>query len=114
MTKEHTPLPRDPRIEAAIAELEELVRSRYPTAAFSVEQAVDEPEAVHILTTVDLDDPDEVVDLVIDRELALQIDEGLPIHVIPVRTPERVAALRKQQRYGNRPSPQSPVSPPNP
>ena len=42
--------------------------------------------------TVDVDDPDEVVDLVIDRMLALQIDVGLSVHLIPIRTPERTAS----------------------
>jgi hypothetical protein len=35
---------------------------------------------------VDVDDPDEVVDLVIERVLSLTIDEGVPVHVPPVRT----------------------------
>jgi hypothetical protein len=83
----------DSRIAAAVDELEALIRSRYPSATFTVGPATDEPDAVHIIATVDLDDPDEVVDLVIDRMLELQIDEGLPVYVIPIRTPERRAAM---------------------
>jgi hypothetical protein len=83
----------DPRIAAAVAELEALIKDHYPTATFSVGPAADEPGAVHIIATVDLDDPDEVADLVMDRMLTLQIDEGLPVHVIPIRTPERRAAM---------------------
>ena len=65
----------------------------------------------HITTTVDLDDPDEVVDLVIERMLELQIDEGLPVYVIPIRTAERVAALRQQQHVRTRTVEQLPLPP---
>jgi hypothetical protein len=30
-----------------------------------------------------------------DRMLELQLDEGLPIYLIPLRTPARIAALRE-------------------
>jgi hypothetical protein len=50
---------------------------------------------VHLTTIVDLDDPDEVLDLVINRMMELQVEDKLPVYVIPVRTPERVAALRR-------------------
>jgi len=63
---------------------------------------VDAPRSIHLLTTVDVADPDEVGDLVIDRVVVLQADEQLPIHVIPLRTPERVAAVL-QARQGRRP-----------
>jgi hypothetical protein len=83
----------DPRMQAAIAEFKAMITATYPTATFALGRGEDEPEAVHLTATVDVDDPDEVVDLVIERMLTLQIEEGVPIHVIPVRTPERVAAL---------------------
>ncbi len=40
----------------------------------------------------------EVVDLVIDRMLELQLAHGIPVYLIPIRTPERVAALQRQRR----------------
>jgi len=52
----------------------------------------------HITATIDVDDPDEVVDLVIDRMLELQLDDGIPVYLIPIHTPERVAALQRQQQ----------------
>lgn len=91
-TEQASPI-EDPRIAAAVAELEALIKDHYPTARFAVGPAPDEPDAVHIIATVDLDDPDEVADLVMDRMLTLQIEEGLPVHVIPIRTPERLAAM---------------------
>jgi hypothetical protein len=42
-----------------------------------------------LLAVADVDDPDEVGDLVVERVVALQVDEGIPLHVIPLRTPER-------------------------
>lgn len=82
----------DPRVLAAVTELEELVRSRYPNATFSVGRGQDDPEAIYIYATVDLADTEPVVDLVIERELEL-LEEGLPVQVIPRRTPERNAAI---------------------
>jgi hypothetical protein len=34
--------------------------------------------------------------------MELQVDEQLPIHVVPIRTPERVIAATTQQRTGSR------------
>jgi len=48
--------------------------------------------SVHLEATFDVDDPETILDLVIDRVLELQVDERLPIHVIPLRCPERIAA----------------------
>src|SRR3546814_1184299 len=50
-----------------------------------------------LVATVDVEDQDAVLDVVVDRMMELQIDEGLPIFVIPVRTAERVAAMRAAQ-----------------
>jgi hypothetical protein len=84
-----------PRMQQALEELQGVIRQHYPTATFAVSRGEDDPEAVHLTTTVDLDDPDEVLDVVIARLLELQVEEQLPVYVIPVRAPERVAALRR-------------------
>ncbi len=97
MTKEYEQS-LDPRRQDAVKELEELVRQHYPKTSFAVEPGIDDPETTHIVATVDLDDPDEVVDLVIDSMLALQLEEGIPVYVIPIRTPERAVALAQQLR----------------
>lgn len=96
-TQRANPL-QDPRIQAAIAELVRMIESRYPSATFDISLGEDNPEAIHVTATVDVDDPDEVVDLIIDRMLHIQLDDGLPVYVIPVRTPERVAALHQEQQ----------------
>jgi hypothetical protein len=83
------------QMQQSLAELQGLIQKSYPTATFAVSRGEDDPEAVHLTTMVDLDDPDEVMDLVIARVMELQVADKLPVYVIPVRTPERVAALRR-------------------
>src|SRR6476620_8300664 len=84
----------DLRLQAAVDELKAMILQRYPDATFTVSPAEDDPRITHLLTTVDVDDTEEVVDLVIDRMLELQVDEGLPIYVVPVRPLSRVIARR--------------------
>jgi hypothetical protein len=84
-----------PHMQHALEELQGIIAQHYPTATFAISRGEDDPEAVHLTTTVDLDDPDEVMDLVIARVMELQVEEKLPVYLIPVRTPERVAALRR-------------------
>jgi hypothetical protein len=89
---DNAPLPS--RVQTAIDEIRRTILQRYPTAQFAVERGHDEPENVHLVTTLDLDDPDEVIDLVLDRLLELQVEERIPLYLIPVRTPERILAGR--------------------
>jgi|SRR5437879_178917 len=93
----------DSKIAAAIRELKTLIQARWPSATFAVSRGEDNAEAVHLNTTVDVDDTDDVLDLVMNRLLELQIDDGLPIHVIPIRPLERVLAeLRSENENGRR------------
>jgi len=79
---------------AAMDELEALISSRYPTASYQRSHGED-PEGQYLTATVDIDDTDDVVDLVINRLLEMQIEEGLPVYVIPIRPIQRVLpALR--------------------
>lgn len=82
-------------MQAALAELETLIRSRYPDATFEASLGTDDADAINLYATVDATDSDEVLDLVLPRLFALQ-DAGLPIHVIPLRTPEREEQVRRQ------------------
>ena len=86
-----------PRIKEAIQELEGLITARFPQATFVIEEGFD-PEGVYMITTVDIADTDEVIDVIGDRLVELQVDEGLPIYVTPLRPIERVVAeLRKRE-----------------
>jgi hypothetical protein len=93
----------DPRITQALNELADLVRRHHPEATFQVAPAQDDPSIVHLLARVDVEDTEEVAELVMDRMIQMQVDEGLPIYVIPLRTPERIAALREARSRQPRP-----------
>jgi hypothetical protein len=96
MTLEHQ-FPLSPRMEAAIAEMKELIASHYPTATFSVYEW-DDPEGIFLSAVVDTDDMAEVKRLYLSRMVDLQVDEGLPLFVVPLPTRERhEAMLRKSQ-----------------
>jgi hypothetical protein len=96
-----TPLKLSSRMEVAIEEIQQLVRQRFPEATFEVGHGED-PEGVHLIATVDLDDLQEVIDLYLDRLVDMQIDEMLPLYVIPVRPLERsLEMLRKEQASAN-------------
>ena len=82
----------DPRIRAAVDDLEHRILGRFPTASFSLTQGVgDDSEGIYLIVTVDADDPDAVLDLVIDRLLEIEDADALPLYVLPMRTPERIA-----------------------
>ena len=87
----------DPHIQDALTELRGVILKRYPMAMFQVSSDPEEPESVLLVTTVDVDDLTEVLDLVIDRVVELQVEEGIPVHVIPERPIERtIAQLRAE------------------
>jgi hypothetical protein len=81
-----------PQEQAALAELEDLIRTHYPRATFSVEPDPEGQESIWLVTTVDIEDTEEVTDLVIERVLEFQLEQGLPIHVLPLRPIERSLA----------------------
>lgn len=92
-----------PPVQAALAELEDAIRRRYPAATFSISQGLgDDQEGIYLFATVDLEDLNAVVDIYSDRIVDMRVEEGLPVHVIPVRPPERIAAMMDERRtHGN-------------
>jgi hypothetical protein len=80
----------DRRVQDAVRELQQMLLQRYPDATFEITPGPDDPESIHLIATVDVEDSDTVLDVVIDRLLELQVEERLPVHVIPVRPSERV------------------------
>src|SRR5688572_30944093 len=86
-----------PRMHKALDELKGLITAHFPQAAFVVEEGFD-PEGVYLVTTVDIADTDDVIAVIGDRLVELQVDEGLPVYVTPLRPIERVVAeLRNRQ-----------------
>lgn len=101
-----------PRMQRAVEELKGLVRERYPQATFQVTRSPDDRRSIHVVTTVDVPDTTEVVDAVLDRVLQLQIEEKLPVHVIPVRPRERALAMLRERGATEQPGrPYSRVNP---
>jgi hypothetical protein len=87
----------DPRMQAAIKEIQNLILAKFPGTTFTVGEW-DEPGSVYMRAIVDVDDTDEVTELFIDRLVDFQVDENLPIYVVTVRTPERRAAAAERER----------------
>ena len=88
----------DPGMQGAARELQGIIRQHYPDAQFRLGRSADDPSIVHLITIVDVDDPDQVLDVVIDRQMELQIEEELPIFVVTERPWERAAALVRDHR----------------
>jgi hypothetical protein len=91
-----TPSELEPARTRAVGGLTGMIRARYPGTRFRVRPGVDDPETTYLVATVDIDDPDEVLDLVMDRLVRLQGEDRLPISVLPIHTPERVARTMHQ------------------
>jgi hypothetical protein len=89
MTPEHIST-TDPRMQPALEELKELLRARYPEVTFTVYQGED-PEGVYLSAVVDVEDTDEVLDVVMDRLMHFQVDQALPVYVMPTLPLARVA-----------------------
>lgn len=81
-------LHNDERIQQGITELQGIIREHFAEAAFAVFHG-DDPEGVYVRVTVDVEDTDEVVDVFLDRLLELQVEEELPLYVLPVRPANR-------------------------
>ena len=90
-------IPITPRLEEALVELKALIADHYPEATFTVSEGED-PDGIYLTATVDVEDMGGVVDVFLDRMIDMQIEEGLPIFVVPVRPLERnLAILARQQ-----------------
>lgn len=107
MTQKHmrTSTASDPQMAAALAELEQLIGERYPDAAVTTFRGED-PEGMYLRVTVDLDDPDEVVDHVLDKLYEVQVERALPVYVVAVPPLARVAEELRTRT--SRPAPQVP------
>lgn len=81
-------------MHAALEELAALISQHYPEASFRVSRGEDDPAIVQLVTTVDVEDTEPVLDVVMDRLLELQAHE-LPIFVVTERPLERTIAMRE-------------------
>lgn len=86
-----------PKMKAAIVDLKATIRQHHPGVVFRIAANPDDPEIVELVAIVDLEDPDQVLDVVIDRQMQIQIHDELPIFVVTERSGERVAAMVKAE-----------------
>jgi hypothetical protein len=92
----------NPRIDAAVVELQQMILDRYPDATFTVGPGED-PPGIYISATVDVDDLDEVFDVVVERLLEMQVEQRLPVYVLTGHPIERVfAELHAQKQASER------------
>ena len=84
----------NPRLLEASTELETLIRKAYSDASFS-RVWLDDPEGMHLRVIAPVNDPEEIFNLVCDRLLHFQIEEALPLCLVPVRP---VSEVLKQLR----------------
>ena len=102
--RQEGPLPLTPAMEKAVNELKGSISARFPQASFVVEEGFD-PQDIYLVTTVDIADTDEVIDVIGDQLVELQVDEGLPIYVTPLRPIQRVIAELREREHALSPSP---------
>lgn len=81
-----------PRFQQAIDELKGIILAKYPTTTFIASTSEENDRIIHLDATVDVDDTDDVLALVLDRMVDMQVDEGIPLYVIPQRRPIPAAA----------------------
>jgi hypothetical protein len=72
-------------VQMAAGELKAAILDTYPTARFRVSRAAYVQRFWNLWTMVDVEDLDEVSDLVTERALDMRVEEGIPIHVVPIR-----------------------------
>jgi len=90
--------PCDSMIESALTELRGMISSRYPDARFNTRHG-DDPVGVYLRAEVDVENLIDVVDIVLDRLVEMQVDDGLPIELVPVRPIHReIANLRRSNQ----------------
>jgi hypothetical protein len=87
----------DPRIQAALEELQAMILAKFPAATFDAYLGPDS-DGIWLAATVDVDDLDEVTDVVFPRIVDMQVDEGLPVNVVGDWPPERLHAYIVQEK----------------
>jgi len=87
----------DPRIQAALEELQAMILAKFPAATFDAYLGPDS-DGIWLAATVDVDDLDEVTDVVISRIVDMQVEEGLPVNVVGDWPPERLHAYIQAEK----------------
>ena len=69
-----------------------MIGREYPSATFRLSRGPDDVDQVLLWATVDRDEPEKVLDFVSEHLSPLEDEEDILVHVIPLKTPERVLA----------------------
>ncbi len=96
MSVEHFTL-EDPRIQGALTELQSIIKKHFPQATFEVSEG-DDPCGIYLTATVDVDNLTTIIDVFSDRLVDIQVEEGLPVHVILVQPLEQVMEELRRER----------------
>jgi hypothetical protein len=86
----------DPRIQAAVIELKDLILRHYPAAIFTTARGED-PDGIYLTPIVDVEDLDEVAEVFTSRLVDMQVEEGLPVYVVPEWPIARVQEYLRQK-----------------
>ena len=78
----------DPMIQQAITDLKQRILARYADAWFTVGYGED-PVGIYLNATINVDDAFEMMPLVNDRLHEIQVEQGLPVYLIPLEPRER-------------------------
>ncbi|MDQ3695277.1 MAG: hypothetical protein M3464_16855 [Chloroflexota bacterium] len=81
------------REREAVADFKRLLRDRYPDATFEVKLG-GEPDGVYLMATIDHENTFDVIAHIRDRLLEVQVDEGLPVYVIPLRADHSIRSSK--------------------
>lgn len=89
--------PVDDRMQNAVTEMMQLIHTHFPEATFELGPGED-PVGMYLTATVDREDLWDVIDLCSERLVDLQVDEGLPLYVIPSRPLSRTMEMLQRAR----------------
>lgn len=84
------------RVKEAAEELKAIIRTTYPDAQFKLSRDPNQQRSWLLWATVDVDDPEEVSNLVVDREVDMLSEEHIPIRVIVTDSQERLVGQRTE------------------
>lgn len=92
----------DKRALVFVDELKKTILERHPEATFELGPGGENPTAIFLDAYVDLDDPFEILDEIGERVVDIQVDEGIPLFVMPRQSPDRARAYERQRQSGAR------------
>ena len=84
------------RVKEAAEELKAVIRTKYPDAQFRLSRDPNQQRSWLLWAAVNVEDPEEVSNLVVDREADMLSEEHIPIHVIVTDAGERLTRHRPQ------------------